>query len=250
MAGWFKFGRRERDALHAVNVQGTRNALEAALRTGVRTVYTSTVALNSDTHGEVVDESYRFTGRHLTEYDRTKGEAHDVALEYAEQRAAGGDRAAERDLRPGRHEHAGRGLPTGGPREVHPGSGRRRRLLGARRRRRHRPPARDGEGRCPARATILAGEVATFDEALTGLAELTGGRKPLFLPRWLIRTAARMNGVLERVVSLPQDQTREAMTGLDGHVLRRRPTRPSASWAGPRARLKEGFADTYLTPRR
>ena len=45
--------------LHTVNVQGTRNALEAALRAGVRTVYTSTVALNSDTHGEVVDESYR-----------------------------------------------------------------------------------------------------------------------------------------------------------------------------------------------
>src|SRR5690348_7290914 len=51
VAGWFKFGRRERGTLHAVNVQGTRNAMEAALRAGVRTVYTSTVAINSDTGG-------------------------------------------------------------------------------------------------------------------------------------------------------------------------------------------------------
>src|SRR5690606_11762837 len=66
VAGWFRFGRRESDQLHRVNVQGTRNALDAAVRAGgVRTVYTSTTAINSDTRGQVVDESYRFTGRHL-----------------------------------------------------------------------------------------------------------------------------------------------------------------------------------------
>ncbi len=48
----------------------------------MRTVYTSTVAINSDTDGRAVDETYQFTGRHLTEYDRTKALAHDVALDY------------------------------------------------------------------------------------------------------------------------------------------------------------------------
>ena len=189
VAGWFKFGRRERDALYAVNVQGTRNALEAALRTGVRTVYTSTIALNSDTHGEVVDESYRFTGRHLTEYDRTKGEAHDVALEYADQGLpvvivqpsviyGPGDTSTLGEV----SRRVARGKFTPGPR--------RRRLLGAHRRRRHRPPARDGRRACPVRATSSPARSRRSRRRLQGLAELTGGRKPLFLPKWLVRTAA------------------------------------------------------------
>jgi nucleoside-diphosphate-sugar epimerase len=39
-------------------------------------VYTSTLAVNSDTKGRLVDESYRYEGSHLSEYDRTKWEAH------------------------------------------------------------------------------------------------------------------------------------------------------------------------------
>ena len=39
-------------------------------------VYTSTVAVFSDTHGKLVDESYIFTGKHLSEYDRAKWMAH------------------------------------------------------------------------------------------------------------------------------------------------------------------------------
>jgi nucleoside-diphosphate-sugar epimerase len=41
-----------------------------------RGVYTSTLAINSDTHGVLVDETYRYDGPHLTEYDRTKYLAH------------------------------------------------------------------------------------------------------------------------------------------------------------------------------
>jgi nucleoside-diphosphate-sugar epimerase len=39
-------------------------------------VYTSTVAVFSDTRGAVPDESYRYDGPHLSEYDRTKWIAH------------------------------------------------------------------------------------------------------------------------------------------------------------------------------
>jgi nucleoside-diphosphate-sugar epimerase len=85
VAGWYKHGRREHETLRRVNIDGTRNALEAARRAGVpKVVYTSTIALNSDTRGAVADEGYRFTGEHLSEYDRTKGVAHDIAVEYAE----------------------------------------------------------------------------------------------------------------------------------------------------------------------
>jgi nucleoside-diphosphate-sugar epimerase len=45
-------------------------------------VYTSTLAVNSDTHGHVVDETYRFTGKHLSVYDETKAEAHHLAERF------------------------------------------------------------------------------------------------------------------------------------------------------------------------
>src|SRR5919112_2085503 len=83
VAGWYKLGTRDSSAGRRVNVDGTRAVLSAAVRMGVpKVVYTSTLAVNSDTHGVVVDESYRFTGRHLSAYDRSKAEAHDVVLDF------------------------------------------------------------------------------------------------------------------------------------------------------------------------
>src|SRR5688500_16409289 len=83
VAGWYKHGLREHERLRRVNVTGTRNALGAARRAGVRTVYTSTAGINSDTHGVVRDETYVHHGPWLTEYDRTKAEAHRIAEGYA-----------------------------------------------------------------------------------------------------------------------------------------------------------------------
>jgi nucleoside-diphosphate-sugar epimerase len=80
VAGWYKIGLRDRSAAERVNVQGTRHVLELMRELRIaKGVYTSTLAVNSDTQGQIVDETYRFTGRHLTEYDRTKAEAHTVA---------------------------------------------------------------------------------------------------------------------------------------------------------------------------
>ena len=86
VAGWYKLGQRDPSLGTKVNVEGTRNALAAAQRNGVpRVVYTSTLAVNSDTEEQVVDETYRFTGEHVSVYDRTKAEAHDIALDFVEQ---------------------------------------------------------------------------------------------------------------------------------------------------------------------
>jgi dihydroflavonol-4-reductase len=85
VAGWYKLGTRDPSVGWRVNVEGTRAVLSAAVRASVpRVVYTSTLAVNSDTHGRIVDESYRFTGRHLSAYDGSKAKAHDVALGFAE----------------------------------------------------------------------------------------------------------------------------------------------------------------------
>ncbi len=75
-AGWYKVGVHDPLA-DQVNVDGTRNVLKTMRTLEIpRGVYTSTVAVFSDTRGAVPDESFRYDGPHLSEYDRTKWIAH------------------------------------------------------------------------------------------------------------------------------------------------------------------------------
>lgn len=77
IAGWYKIGRPDVAAAEAINVAGTRNVLEVMRDLGIpRGVYTSTVAVFSDTHGKLPDETYRYDGPHISVYDRTKWQAH------------------------------------------------------------------------------------------------------------------------------------------------------------------------------
>ena len=83
VAGWYKIGVKDKRDAERVNIQGTRNVLELMQEFNIsKGVYTSTCAVNSDTHGKVVDESYHFTGTHLSEYDRTKAAAHQIAKDF------------------------------------------------------------------------------------------------------------------------------------------------------------------------
>ena len=76
VAAWYKVGVKEPHA-DQINVDGTRNVLKTMCALEIpRGVYTSTVAVFSDTHGVVPDETYRYEGPHLSEYDRTKWIAH------------------------------------------------------------------------------------------------------------------------------------------------------------------------------
>lgn len=81
VAAWYKVGVTDPGA-EQTNVEGTRNVLETMKEMGVpRGVYTSTLAVFSDTRGQVPDETYRYDGPHLSQYDRTKWTAHyEVAL--------------------------------------------------------------------------------------------------------------------------------------------------------------------------
>ncbi len=76
VAAWYKVGVKEPLA-DQVNVDGTRNVLQTMRALEIpRGVYTSTVAVFSDTRGTVPDETYRYDGAHLSHYDRTKWIAH------------------------------------------------------------------------------------------------------------------------------------------------------------------------------
>jgi nucleoside-diphosphate-sugar epimerase len=77
LAAWYEIGTKERSRAEFINVQGTRNVLETMRDLGIpRGVYTSTVAVFSDTKGKLPDESYRRGGPWITLYDYTKWKAH------------------------------------------------------------------------------------------------------------------------------------------------------------------------------
>ena len=77
LAAWYEIGTKDRARAYEINVQGTRNVLETMRDLRIpKGVYTSSVAVFSDTRGRLVDESYRHNGPWLTLYDRTKWQAH------------------------------------------------------------------------------------------------------------------------------------------------------------------------------
>jgi dihydroflavonol-4-reductase len=76
----------EHPAMHDANVAGTERVLDAANEAGVaRIVHVSTGNVYGNTRGRVVDESYvrPQPPEFLSYYDRTKYEAHQIALERA-----------------------------------------------------------------------------------------------------------------------------------------------------------------------
>ena len=82
IAGWYKIGSKYPAEGDRINVVGTRNVLTTMKELGIpKGVYTSTLAVFSDTHGKVVDETYQHEGPWLTEYDRTKAVAQHAIAE-------------------------------------------------------------------------------------------------------------------------------------------------------------------------
>jgi dihydroflavonol-4-reductase len=85
VAAVYKVGipKSEHAAMHESNVGGTERVLDAATAAGVkRIVYVSTVGVFGNTHGEIVDESYKHAGKDfLSCYEETKYLSHQVALD-------------------------------------------------------------------------------------------------------------------------------------------------------------------------
>jgi nucleoside-diphosphate-sugar epimerase len=84
LAAWYKTGARGAEIARAqlINVDGTRHVLELMRELGIsKGVYTSTLAVNSDTRGQMVDESYQYSGPYLSVYERTKAAAHHQVAE-------------------------------------------------------------------------------------------------------------------------------------------------------------------------
>lgn len=86
VAGWYKVGVKDKTPGQKINVEGTRNVLELMQELHIpKGLYTSTLAVNSDTHGAMPNETYHFTGKHISEYDKTKAAAHEIAAAFMQQ---------------------------------------------------------------------------------------------------------------------------------------------------------------------
>jgi dihydroflavonol-4-reductase len=84
-AGIYEYGVTKAAAarMHQVNVQGTRHTLQAALELGVKkSVYVSTTIAYGASENAPRDETYRRSVPYGSHYERSKTEAHRVALEY------------------------------------------------------------------------------------------------------------------------------------------------------------------------
>jgi nucleoside-diphosphate-sugar epimerase len=248
VAGWYKVGVPDKSPAEPVNVQGTRNVLETMRDLGIpRGVYTSTLAVFSDTHGHVVNEDYYYDGPHLSEYDRTKWLAH-----YAVAKPMMAQGLPLTIVQPGAvygpgdtsqlgetiREHLEQRQPFV-PKETgycwsHVDDTVQGHLLAM----------EEGE---PGRSYIIAGPPHTLVEAFQMIEDLTGQKAPpLEVPPGGIRALASLAGVIERVVPLPPQYTAEALRTLAGVTYWASNARARKELGYRPRPLKEGLRETLL----
>jgi nucleoside-diphosphate-sugar epimerase len=246
VAGWYKIGGRAADDGRRINIDGTRNVLEMMRDLGIaKGVYTSTLAVFSDTRGRLVDEGYRYAGPHLSEYDRTKWVAHyQVADPLIE---AGlplvivqpgliygpGDTSATRTML---LQYLRRRLPAVPSRAAycwtHVDDIARGHLLAMER------------GR-PGEAYIIAGPPHSLVDALALAEEITGIPAPrLHLPPLALKAAARLVGLVERLVSVPADYSAEYLRVIAGVTYLGDNSKARRELGYDPRPLREGLAET------
>lgn len=246
VAGWYKIGSRDKSQGQKINVEGTRNVLTAMQQLGItKGVYTSTLAINSDTKGQLVDESYHFAGTHLSEYDRTKAAAHDIALEFIK---AGlplvvvmpglvygpGDTSSVRttiiDLLKGK-------LPMI-PKVTAYCWAHVEDVAQA-----HYAAMMKGE---TGESYIIAGPPHTLEEGISMAASAAGVKMPILAPPALFRILSPVMGLLENVLPLPDEYTGEAFRVFAGptYLGNNAKARRELGYA-PRS-LREGWIPTVL----
>ncbi len=245
IAGWYKIGVKDKTPGVAINVNGTRNVLDLMQELRItKGVYTSTLAVNSDTHGELKDETYRYTGKHLSEYDRTKAVAHDIGTKFIH---AGlplvivqpgliygpGDLGPTHDLFV---QYLKRRLPMMPQRTAfcwaHVKDMARGHILAMER-------GRVGE------SYLVCGPVHTLIQALQLAEQITGVPSPaLTAPPWLLKVMSGMMSLVERAVPVPDNYSSEYLRVGAGvtYIGDNSKARRELGWT-PRP-LADGLAET------
>ena len=249
-AGSYKVGIpvSERPAMWDANVGTTERVLDAAIEAGVpRIVYVSTNNVVGNTHGAVVDETYRrdLSNGFLSWYDETKYRAHEEAVK----RIAKG--APIVIVQPGQtygpHDHS---LASGQLQLAHAGKLRYISFADAGLAWVHVDDLADGilsaldRGRL-GEAYSLGGEILRLDEAIKIAARVGGKRPPgLRVPIGPLRLLAPLNDRLGGLPGLPANlrETISASAGVTYWVNHDKATRELGF--NPRS-LEQGVADTW-----
>ena len=245
IAGWYKVGVKDVSPAVAINIDGTRNVLELVKRLKIpKAVYTSSIVVNSDTGGRLVDETYRFSGRHISEYDLTKAAAHDVAEQFID---AGLPLSI---VQPGLVYGPGDNGPT------HDAFARylTRRLPMMPRKTAycwtHIDDAAGGyllameRGR-PGESYFVCGPVHTVIEVLELAEQITGVPAPArTVPPWLLKTSSKLMRVVERVVSVPDNYRSEYLRVSAGVTYIGSDAKAMKELGWESRTLKEGLAET------
>ena len=242
VAGWYKVGSTDHELARQVNVEGTRAVIDAARRAEIpKLVHTSTLAVNSDTGGAVVDETYRFTDAHISIYDSTKAAAHDLA------RAAAGDGLFVVTVMPGLVYGPGDTSQTGtliaevaaGRRPFVPSGGR---LCWA-----HVDDIADGhilamEGGVVGEDYMLAGPPASLAEGLAIVAEICRTRPPRIVPDAIVGAVGRAAGLLGAVIPAAAGFAESTRAGLASYLGDSTKARTELGWEC--RDLGQGLAET------
>lgn len=244
IAAWYKVGVRDKSDAIPINVGGTRNVLELMKELGIpKGVYTSTLGVNEDTGGQLVDETYRYAGPFYSEYTRTKAEAHRLAETFI---ADGlplvivipgltygpGDTST---VHVTLVQYLQRQLPVI-PQQwafcwAHVDDMARAHILAMEK-------GRAGE------TYIIGGPAHTVVDAMNVLEQMTRISAPRAAPAGMFRALSVVMGIVEKIIPLPEVYTREGLRGMAGvtYIGDNSKARRELGY-NPRP-LKEGLAET------
>ncbi len=244
IAAWYKVGVRDKSDGVKVNIEGTRNVLELMKELGIpKGVYTSTLGVNEDTGGKLVDETYRYSGPFYSEYTRTKAEAHHVADKFI---ADGlplivvmpglvygpGDTSA---VRVTLLQYLQRQLPMIPQQSAycwaHVDDLARAHVLAMEK-------GRAGQ------TYIIGGPAHAFVDGLKIAEQLTGIPAPRAVPAGMFKAMSVVMGMVEIIVPLPEAYTREGLRGIAGVTYLGDNAKARRELGYNPRPLKEGLAET------
>jgi len=244
IAAWYKVGVRDKSDGVKVNIEGTRNVLELMKELNIpKGVYTSTLGVNEDTGGKLVDETYRYSGPFYSEYTRTKAEAHRLADQFIAEGLplvivmpglvyGPGDTSS---VRVTLIQYLQRQLPMI-PRQsayswAHVDDMARAHILAM-------------EKGKPGETYIIAGPMHTFVDGIKIAEQITGVPAPRAAPAGMFKAMSVVMGVVEKIVPVPDAYTRESLRGTAGvtYIGDNAKARRELGY-NPRP-LKEGLAET------
>jgi nucleoside-diphosphate-sugar epimerase len=247
LAGRYKYG-IDFSQTEKINVEGTRNVLETMQELGIsKGVYTSTLAVNSDTKGQPRDETYRYQGPHLSVYDKTKWQAHyEVAEPFIRQGLplvilmpgmvyGPGDTSQLGDLL--QKAVKGKWITLPGGKTLlcwsHVEDIARAHLLAM-------------EKGNPGETYIISGPCHTYRQGIKKLKQVTGRKlHVIWIPPWMLKGMSKPVALLEKVLPLPVSFSSEAMRVTAGTTYFGDNSKAKRELGYSPRSLEQGLKDTF-----